>query len=374
MQAVKWHSEESQVFYNPRLSAAEIDEAKTLIDEFSELKNHIWIATSGSTSLKWAALSKTAVLTSASAVNAHLRCTKKDVWLTPLPIFHVGGLGVFARSHLCGFTVKDISNLKWDPVNFLKIAEDCQATLSALVPAQIYDLLSLGLKAPVSFRGIIIGGAGLSPDIYSKAINLGWPLLPSYGLTECSSQVATAEIESIGKGRFPLLKVLSHVDVSIDPDEFICLDSASLLSGYAFKANGKWEFSDPKINGVYRSEDRGSMKNGYLEVKGRNADFVKIGGEAVNMSRLEHLFQLSKLELNFKCETAIVAMPDARLGHAVHLAATQLVPNALIDHFHKKVMPYEKIRKIHVLEALPKTALGKLIKSDLIKLIVNNKY
>ena len=40
------------------------------------------------------------------------------------------------------------------------------------------------------------GGGALDPSLYKQARDLGWPLLPSYGLTECGSQVATASLSS----------------------------------------------------------------------------------------------------------------------------------------------------------------------------------
>lgn len=150
---IDWCSEETAILINPRLPAEEAKEMRELLSQVA-LKGHLWLATSGTKELKWVALSKEAILTSAEAVNRALGSDKNDIWLNPLPSFHVGGLGITARAYLSHATV--ITELgKWDPLGFYQKLPS--ATLTSLVPAQLYDLIHLKLPAPPLLRAVIVG-------------------------------------------------------------------------------------------------------------------------------------------------------------------------------------------------------------------------
>ncbi|MCB0357721.1 MAG: hypothetical protein KDD40_11965, partial [Bdellovibrionales bacterium] len=52
---------------------------------YPHFQSHIFIQSSGSNSTqKWVALSKTAILSSATAVNQHIQAKKEDVWFATL--------------------------------------------------------------------------------------------------------------------------------------------------------------------------------------------------------------------------------------------------------------------------------------------------
>lgn len=371
MTASDWHSDKSQVMCNTRMPKSEQQAIAIMLDTLVDLPGHVWIATSGSTSVKWVALSKNAILASAKAVNAHLKSNEKDIWINPLPDFHVGGLGIIVRGYVSGAKVIDASIDKWNANAFYNLTCDFQATLTALVPTQVFDLVAAKLHAPRSLRAVIVGGGGLGVDLYRQAKALGWPLLPSYGLTECASQVATASLDSLLSDEFPLLQVLPHFYARINSDGLINVKGESLLSGYAVQNNGKAMFIDPKHDGWFQSEDMGSLENGFLTVHGRQGDFVKIGGEGVDIGRLQHILNGVKLDLNFVHDIALVAIPDQRLGHVVNLAATcsDNIVQPIVTAFNAKVLPFERIRKTHCVDVIPRTALNKLCKSELLQML-----
>lgn len=372
MNQFTWESSTTELLCNPRLPAQELQHIQKGLCKF-ELKGHFWLSTSGTTDqVKWVALSKEAVLASALAVNSHLGATDRDTWITPLPDFHVGGLGILARSFLSGAKVIDYKSLhsKWDPLAFCECIEASQATLTALVPTQVYDLVVHGICAPKSLRAIIVGGGALQPSLYHRAVALGWKLLPSYGLTECASQVATAELGAkVNEAELPSLKILSHLSVSSNEEGFLCIKGTSLFTGYALITPSGFTFFDPKVNGQFQTEDLGSCQGGYVAVQGRAGSFLKISGESVSIPRLERILEEAKLNLKVAADVALVALPDERLGHAIHLAST--VPEeaiaSLILHFHEHVLPFERIRKVHVMEFIPRTSLGKLCRAELQK-------
>ena len=151
----------------------------------------IAFATSGSTgSPKWICHTRETLLASAGSVNRFLQITAEDIWVCALPIFHVGGMGIYARGYLSQSAVIPFET-KWCPTKFTEHLAANQATLTSLVPTQVHDLVAGKLTAPPSLRAVIVGGGSLDLSLKAQARNLGWPVLASYGLTEAASQVAT---------------------------------------------------------------------------------------------------------------------------------------------------------------------------------------
>ena len=147
-----WESDDNEVMINPRFSDKEMQEVLAMLKQSPALKGHVWMATTGTSGhIKWAALSKSAILTSANTVNTFLHSTNNDVWVNPLPRFHVGGLGIQARGHLSRAAVVDAFSAmqgKWNTLQFYKLLCESKGSLTSLVPAQAYDLASLQLPAP----------------------------------------------------------------------------------------------------------------------------------------------------------------------------------------------------------------------------------
>jgi o-succinylbenzoate---CoA ligase len=372
---IDWDSDNQVLLCNPRLSKLEKDKAQRLIQDNPCLKGHVWIATSGSHALapghlKWTALSKEALLSSASAVNSFLNCSSQDYWLNPLPFFHVGGLGIQVRSYLTGFKIIDLyaqTQGKWDASQFCQAAHQHQATLSSLVPAQVYDLVQQELAGPKSLRAILVGGSALHPKTLNQAIELGWPLYPSYGLTECASTVAIADSPSS-----PEMKLLSHVKVDITSTGLIRIKSPALLTLYALQTDQGFHYHDPKENDWFTTEDRGEIQDQILNILGRASHWIKIGGEKVDLLILERILEEIRLRRKLVCDMALVPMPDARLEYVIHLATTsndeQLIDEITLE-FNQRVMPYEKIRARHFLSQIPRTHLFKIKVKELYTLL-----
>jgi O-succinylbenzoic acid--CoA ligase len=338
---IDWSSEDSLVLLNPRMPESERLRRERLV---VPLRGHLWLATSGTTGvMKMAAVSKRAMLVSAAAVNRHLASDASDVWASVLPGYHVGGLGIDARAFLSGARVVRFA---WNPERF---ASEPGVTLSALVPAQVSDLVSAGLRAPAAMRAIVIGGGAMTESLYRSARDLGWPVLPSYGMTECSSQVATARLGS------PDLLLLDHVEARVEPDGRLALRSEALFTGYGLEDG----FVDPKRDGWFVAEDRVELERGILRVLGRTADFVKIGGESVDLSRLDLVLA------DITAEAAVFTLPDERLGHVIALAVAEGDAESIKAQFNERVMPYERARRVVRVAAIPRTPLGKLIRSQL---------
>ncbi len=354
---IQWASKESGVLMNPRLPDIEKARAERLYS--LGIEGHLWLSTSGTSGhFKWVALSKKGILASAAAVNRHLNSTACDVWLHALPDFHVGGIGIRARAELSNAQVINYAQ-KWEASAFHQAAHCCQATLTALVPTQIYDLVQGAFQAPGSLRATLVGGGALNRALYDKAQALGWNLLPTYGMTECASQIATAHHGIFGEGH-----VLDHMQVRVDSDQSIWINSPSLLTYYAVVDHDKVSLYDPKDSGWFKTEDKGELTGSALKVFGRGSDFVKINGESVNLLALQKIAEEIREEMGIRENVLIEAITHARMGYGVHLVIEGSTPLPhLIAAFNVRVMPYEKIIHTAFIEKFPRTHLGKVKRS-----------
>lgn len=365
---IDWRDKENCLFLNPRL-APDLSKKVVLAWEKAteNLDSHVGLLTSGSSgSAKLVLISKQALLVAAEGANTHLVSGRSDTWLKTLPHFHVGGLSIYARAHLSG--AKLVKHEGWNPKEVFDLAVREKVTLISLVPAQLFDFISLGLSAPPTLRAAIIGGGALSPELYNQARKLSWPVLPSYGFTECGSQVATAAHDSYNQND-PTLKLLPHITAQVSPDGKLMVKSQALLTAYVNIESG--EVSDPKVDGWFATEDVGKLEARHLTVKGRSQDFLKIGGESVDFAALEIVFSTLWQEHGFKGDAALLPVPDSRLGATVVMIVEGLRSDEaklLIEKFNGLVMPYERIRHICNVAKIPRSELGKLLRSKAIEL------
>lgn len=359
---INWQDKNSHLILNPR---AKLDFGGADVDKWLyTYPGHVWLATSGTTaSPKLVGLSKQALLSSAEAVNNHISSDSNDVWIQVLPEFHVGGLSIFARAHLTGAKVFSGLNSKigWDPVTFVTETQVWDGTLASLVPTQVFDLVSKKIEAPKSLRAVFVGGASLSPSIYFSARELGWPLLPTFGMTECGSQVASAELSSLSQRDFPKYKILQHLQAEVFANQLLKLKGPSLFTGYMTFAEGEFQFKDPKVNGWFTSEDHVELAGEYLKPLGRKSEFFKVSGEGVYLNVLRERWQALVYKQAYQGESEVVALADERLGHQIELVSDRSHGDVdtLVEKFNEISAPFERIKKISVVDGLKRSELGK---------------
>jgi o-succinylbenzoate---CoA ligase len=345
-----WGKGISGLLLNPRMPGT----ARILAAEFPDLPDHLWLATSGTGGkLKLVALSHAALEASARAVNTHLAATSSDLWINALPLFHVGGLGILVRAALAGARWERLAG--WDAADFVRQASAHRATLSALVPAQVHDLVSAGLRAPASLRAVVVGGGPLDHSLQTSAESFGWPLLPSYGLTEACSQVATARP---GTAPTVWLPLIGEFEARTDDREVLHLSGPSLLTGWmVFQPDGTAQWEDPKTNGWLATADRIELRGRELRVLGRADDLVKIRGELIDLAALERALQARVPSGAIRLD----AGPDERNGSILRIvadnAAAAAETRAALDLFP----PYARPASVEV-GLITRTALGKIVR------------
>jgi long-chain acyl-CoA synthetase len=120
-------------------------------------------------------------------------------------------------------------------------------------------------------------------------------------------------------------------------------------------------------DGWFHTGDVGRVdEEGYLFLLDRKKDMIITGGENVYSSEVEAvIYQHPKVH-----ECAVVGVPDDRYGEALLAAVVPapgntLTADELIEHCRGKIGGYKIPRRIAILDALPKSAMGKILKTEL---------
>jgi o-succinylbenzoate---CoA ligase len=353
-----WHGDQAHIFQNPRHLLPAPAQATLL-------RGTLLFPTSGSSGQpKWVAHTRASMLASAAAVNVHLEVTPGDAWCCGLPTFHVGGCAIHARACLGGNTVHSYAEA-WSAGRFHQYLTETQATLTSLVPTQVHDLVQARFPSPERLRAVVIGGGALRPDLYTAARYLGWPLLPSYGMTEAASQVATATLGSLHAATYPSLKVLGHWEARTTATGLLQLRGPGLFHGYYCQHQPQtWEWQNPFQQDWFQTTDRAELlPDGQFQWRGRADRVVKILGELVDLDAIEQFFLKHAQQ-----EVIILPVPDPRSGHQLHAVATQSNATAHAA-YNATCPPYARVATWHVLPTLPRSPLGKPLRAEIAQLL-----
>lgn len=323
---------------------------------------------------KWVSLSRQAFLVSAQAVNEHLEASSQDRWMIALPEHHVGGFAIHARVHQAGCDLVRFPG-RWDALCFAQTCARERITLTSLVPTQVYDLVQQRLAAPECLRAIVVGGGALAKDIGRRAVELGWRVLQSFGMTEAASQIATEPLDHLYSGFDPdSLEILPHWQVETDEDDCLILGGPALADGYFLAGEqGGWEWQPS--HGVLRTRDCVQVWNHgtrrFLKFLGRDSQTFKILGELVHLPPLQSRLDALAMEQDVSARCVIVPVDDARSGTALVLACDGAAPD-LLGAFNSQVRPFERLQRLHQLADLPVTSLGKIRLPELAERLATN--
>ena len=317
---------------------------------------------------------------SAMASSYRLGVQSDDVWLSCLPLYHVGGLAVIFRSCLYGTAVDLHSRFVLDEVNHA--LDGKPITLISVVPTMLFRLLETRSFWPDSLRLILLGGAAASAELVNRANTLPRqtavsnpkPLVATtYGMTEAASQVATllpAEVAkkpaSVGKPLlFTAVKIVDEYGNEQPANSYgeIIVTSPTVMAGYY---NLQSPISQPKVANL-QSHHTGDI--GYLDDDGdlwivqRRSDLIVSGGENVYPAEVEVVLR-SHPSVHQCC---VVGLPDVEWGQVVaamvvledELETAVIVPE-LIEFCRKQLAGYKCPRIIYTTSQLPLTASGKI--------------
>lgn len=293
------------------------------------------VATSGSTGApKGVVLTHDAVAASARATSGALGVGPDDRWLACLPLAHVGGLSVVTRALLTGTPLTVLPGFDPDAVGH---AARSGCTLVSLVGTALTRIDAR------LFRLILLGGG--RPPVERPPNTVA-----TYGMTETGSGI-------VYEGR-PLPGVEIHID---DAGE-IHVRGPMLLRAYR-------DGVDPKdADGWLPTGDLGSWRpDGRLCVAGRRGELIITGGENVWPEVVESALRSHP----GVADVAVTGRDDPEWGQRVVafvVPADRTRPPTLDDlraHVKAQLPAFCAPREVQVVAGLPRTALGKIRRSEL---------
>lgn len=120
-------------------------------------------------------------------------------------------------------------------------------------------------------------------------------------------------------------------------------------------------------NGWYRSGDLGYMDgDGFYYVVDRMKDMIISGGENIYPAELEMVVGSHP----GVAEVAVVGLPDSKWGeiptaYVVKKPGADLVEGEILDLCRKSLAGYKCVKEVRFVDALPRNAVGKILKKEL---------
>jgi O-succinylbenzoic acid--CoA ligase len=323
---------------------------------------------------------------SATASAFRLGVDPADCWLVCMPLYHVGGMAIILRSCLYGTTV--VLQRGFDPLAVSQALKRQKITLISVVPTMLHRLLEMepGALTASSLRCILIGGAAATPALVERCLALKLPIAASYGLTEAASQVATALANQVGRkpgnvGKpllFSSIRVVDEQGSSLPPGKIgeIVVRGPSIMEGYY----NQIEATEKVLrNGELYTGDMGYLdEEGDLWVVQRRADLIVSGGENIYPAEVEQVLE----QYPGVKEVCVVGLEDEEWGQVVAAAVViaeeaNLIAEELIRFGRERLAGYKQPRRVYFVEALPRTASGKIRREGvkaLIKTLMRSKF
>ncbi|HEX5790289.1 MAG TPA: AMP-binding protein [Luteolibacter sp.] len=342
--------------------------AGTAAPDLAQAPGLICFQTSGSTAApKWIGHTRGGLLRSAQVVNAHLAVEASSCWGLLLPLHHVGGFGVAARARQAGCRLA-VFDARWNAAAAAAWLERERVTHTSMVPTQVFDLVSAGVCAPGTLVAVVVGGGHLPLELGSKARELGWPVLASYGMTEAASQIATQGLDALDRIYQPSpLPVLPHWRLQVDGEGVLSLAGESLFAGQLVQQGAVWVYQ-PREASCWRSSDRVELQDNLLTPLGRADLQVKVLGELVDLEAIERqLVELAAGQLAGN-DLIVVALPDERSGHRLLPVFDAACDPALVADVlaaHAAAAPgYTRLSAPMFLADFPRSPLGKPVRRE----------
>ena len=374
--------------------------------ELASVKDAHLYYTSGTTgNPKGVSLTHDIVRTHAHATSNEMRLNASDVWLHAAPMFHlvdafaiysiteVGGRHVFLPTFEASTLLRVIA---FERITVSNLASSMVTILSHNPVAEVCDLSSL--------RVMSCGGSPLPPTVVARAISLfGCEFFVSYGMTECCGKISMSiltdefressspesQLDSICTSGRPF-SLMSVKITSIDnPNEHVPFDGKTVgdvrvrgptvFAGYLNDREATRRAFDD--DGWFSTGDLGVMRpDGFIVIVDRKKDMILCGGENVYCVEVERVLHAH----NLVQQAAVFGVPHPIMGESVHAAVTlrsisdmrdvKALESRIITHCTGFLSQYKCPTEVHIMEKFPMNASGKILKTNLRKIVTDEAY
>jgi long-chain acyl-CoA synthetase len=321
-----------------------------------------------------------------AVVSARIRAlAPRDRLYGILPISHAVGHSVVLLGALTSGATLFLAP-RFDPVAALRSLEKDKLTVMLGAPGMFALLVEYahlkGLKK-LSFpdlRIISASGAVLQPSVKTATESLfGMVLYNGYGVTECSPTIGQARVEepradtSVGR-IFPGLQV-KLVDSNRQPAPDgevgeLWVKGPTVMKGYYRAPEETAAAIDPE--GWFNTRDLARLEDGNLFIVGRTKELIVRFGFNVYPAEIEAVLNAHPAVVR----SAVIGRPaQGTQGDEEVIAFVQPSPNSslkkdeLVEYAAQHLAPYKRPSHLLLVENMPLTLTGKVIKSDLARML-----
>jgi len=310
--------------------------------------------------------------------------TSNDRILVATPMFHSLSQRFVLVPLLLGGT--SILMTRYSPELWIKTVSEERVSFTVAFSSQLALISSILPKVSSfqmdSLRCIASSLAPISPEVKAELLaNLSCEIHENYGTSEVSFisdlNITTDnhKLRSVGR---PIPRVEVRImkedgtEAAVGEKGEIQCNTPFLFGGY-YKNPEQTEKSMQE--GYFRTGDLGYMdEEGYLYYSGRTKDMIVTGAIKVFPVDIEK----AVMELSSVRECAAFGFPDERLGEVVALAVVPEQHEALSirelkSHCLENLADYQMPRKYFITDSLPKNAMGKLVRGEIVEKFKGNK-
>ncbi|MBN1375890.1 MAG: AMP-binding protein [Dehalococcoidia bacterium] len=298
-----------------------------------------------------------------------------------LPMNHMYGLSSYFQA--CAYGDGMVMIARFDPEFIFKVIKEYKVNSLPMVPTMITMLIQTfnPEKHDVSSVGAIISSGGpLAEATLLKAMEtLKIPIINAYGMTEAGPSITRQKLDrykvgSVGPAIPHLeMKIVDENDREVPAEtegEIIC-KGPGVMKGYWKMPK---ETATTLRNGWLHSGDIGRVdEDGDLYITGRKKDLIIKGGENIDPSISEKWLYYHPAV----SEAAVIGFPDTKYGEEV-AAVIVLKPGQkaseqeLIDFVREHVHHFSAPNKVFFVDDMPKNNMGKILKKELKKSLVQS--
>jgi acyl-CoA synthetase (AMP-forming)/AMP-acid ligase II len=291
-----------------------------------------------------------------------------DVSLCVMPLFHVHGLMASTMAtFFTGGTL--VVPAKFNALSFARTVRDHGVTWYSAVPT-IHQLVLArrgGQDGFPSLRFVRSCSASLAPDLMQKMEeHFGVPVLEAYGMTEASHQMASNPLPpaarkpgSVGQGTGVGITIRDEAGNSLPSGQAgeVCISGPNVIREYENnpEATAKSFFGE-----WFRTGDQGILDaDGYLTLTGRLKELINRGGEKIAPREIDEVL----LAHPAVAEAVCFGVPHPAWGEEVAAAVVlkgEATEGDIIAHSRARLAEFKCPKKIHIVQAIPRTATGKI--------------
>lgn len=302
----------------------------------------------------------------------------EDCTVNYMPLFHTGGINALSIPILmCGGTV--VVGNKFYPEEAVRAVNDYQSTISLFVPTMYQAMVETDYFKNASFPTVnlfLSGGAPCPKTIYDSFIKKGIHFKEGYGLTEAGPnnfyidpEIAAKKTGSVGKSMlFNSIEIKKENGSTCKVGEVgeLYIKGKHMFTKYW---NNPIETDNAIINGWLKTGDLAQMDaDGDVYIVGRKKDMIITGGENVYPLEVEQCI-ITHIKVK---EVAVVGRNHPKWGEVVTAFVVASEPvkefeREIQDYCREKLGAYKVPKKVHIVEELPKTHVGKIDKKRLLE-------